>query len=157
MSYSVNRATVLGRLGADPEVRSVSTGKRVATLSVATTESWKNRDGEKQERTEWHRVVIWNRREEGGLADIVEQYARKGDQIYIEGRIRYRKWEDKEGVTKYTTEIEADNVVLLGGKSNGDRVPAAATTGAARQGEAGNKNFENFPEALDSEDDDLPF
>lgn len=155
MSYSINRITLLGRLGADPEVRSTSAGKRVATFSVATTETWKSRDGEKQERTQWHRVVVWNRSaDKAGLADIVESYAKKGDQVAVEGKVEYRTWEDQEGNKRYSTEINAENVVLLGARSNGERAPVAAAAAAAPAGK--DANFEDFPEALD-EDDGLPF
>jgi single-strand DNA-binding protein len=150
MSYSVNRVTLLGRLGADPEVRSTSNGGRVATVSMATSRQWKDKtSGEKQEKTQWHRLVVWNRGQGSGLADVVEKYARKGDQLYIEGEIEYRQWEDKEGQTRYSTEINVQNLVLLGGKGNGERVTAAAPAGASA-------NFNEMPEALD-EDDDLPF
>lgn len=152
MSYSINRITILGRLGQDPEVRSVSSGKRVATLNVATTETWRNREGEKQEKTQWHRVIVWNRSEKGGLADVVEKYAQKGDNVAIEGKVEYRSWEDKEGQKRYTTEIVAENVVLLGGRSGGERAPATAAAPAGK-----GANMEDFPEALDPVDDDLPF
>jgi single stranded DNA-binding protein len=105
---SVNRLTILGNVGNDPEVRSTTGGTRVATLSVATTEQWGQGD-ERQEKTEWHRVVLW-----AGLADIAEKYIKKGDRVYVEGRVEYRQWQDKEGATRYTTEVVAKEVVMVG-------------------------------------------
>jgi len=153
MSYSINKVTILGRLGADPEVRSTSTGKRVATFSVATSERWKGKQsGEQQEKTQWHRVVVWNRGERG-MADIVEEYAKKGDNIFVSGKIEYRTWEDQEGQKRYSTEINAEDVVLLGARG---AAPARATAGAAAAPAGAGANFNEMPEALD-EDDDLPF
>lgn len=152
----VNKVTLVGNLGADPEVRSTAGGKRVATLSLATSRKWKNRDGEPQEKTEWHRVVLWD-----VLADIAEQYLTKGSAVYVEGEIQYRKWDDKEGVTRYTTEINGRELVMLSGRGEAsperalrDPVRAAA---AKAPGGGDAQTFENFPEALDDDDDDLPF
>lgn len=111
MSRSLNKAMIIGNLGADPEVRSTSSGTRVATLSVATSRSWTDRSGRDQERTEWHRVVAWER-----LAEICEEYLSKGDRVYIEGRIEYRQWEGQDGQTRYTTEIRAREMIMLGGR-----------------------------------------
>ena len=104
MSRSLNKVILIGNLGADPEVRSTSNGSRVATLSLATSRQWKNQSGEKQEKTEWHRVILWNNKG-SGLADIAEKYCKKGDKVYVEGSIEYRSWQDREGQTRYTTEI----------------------------------------------------
>lgn len=156
MSRSLNKASLIGRLGADPEVRSTSNGNRVATLSVATSRQWTNQTGERQERTEWHRVVLWNGRK-SGLADIAERYLKKGDQIYVEGRIEYRQWEDRDGNTRYTTEINAREMIMLGSKGGGDGGGYTESSQAkAAVGEQGG-SFDDFPEALDEEDDDLPF
>src|SRR5688572_7797952 len=106
MARSLNRVQLIGNLGADPEVRSTANGGRVANLSLATSRQWKGASGDKQEKTEWHRVVIWNNKG-SNLADIAERYCKKGDKIYVEGSIEYRSWQDKEGQTRYTTEINA--------------------------------------------------
>ena len=115
MSRSLNKVTLIGNLGADPEVRSTQNGGRVATLSVATSRQWKGQDGQMQEKTEWHRVIFWNSNY-SKLADIAEKYCRKGDKIYVEGSIEYRSWQDKEGQTRYTTEIRGNELILLGGR-----------------------------------------
>ncbi len=143
---------LLGNLGADPEVRSTSNGSRVATLSLATSRQWNNAAGERQEKTEWHRIVAWNNKG-GGMADFAERYLKKGDKIYVEGSIEYRTWEDREGKTRYSTEINARELIALSSRSDGgggDRAGAAVPSGKA-------ESFNDFPEALDGEDDDLPF
>lgn len=158
MSRSLNRAVLIGNLGADPEVRSTSNGSRVATLSIATSRQWKNQAGEKQEKTEWHRVVLWNTKF-SNLADVAERYCKKGDKVYVEGSIEYRSWQDREGQTRYTTEINGKELILLSGKGEGSDAYAPAAKVAAASGGAKGKgeSLEEFPEALDSEDDDLPF
>ena len=170
MSRSLNKVMLIGNLGADPEVRSTSNGSRVATLSLATSRQWTTQGGEKQEKTEWHRCVVWNRRQTG-LADVVEKYLKKGDRVYIEGRIEYRTWQDREGQTRYTTEINVSDMVMLSGRGDGgggeagagkraaaSSAPSAAAPAAASGAESGKaESFSDFPEALDEEDDDLPF
>ncbi len=177
MSRSLNKVMLIGNLGADPEVRSTNNGTRVATLSLATSRQWTTQGGEKQEKTEWHRCVVWNTRQTG-LADVVEKYLKKGDRVYVEGRIEYRTWKDREGQTRYTTEVNVRDLVMLSGRGDGggagesgsgDRAEkgrrAAAPTAekgagaGAGSSEAPAKadSFEDFPEALDEEDDDLPF
>jgi single-strand DNA-binding protein len=157
VSRSLNKVTLIGNLGADPEVRSTGGGQRVATLSVATSRQWSSQSGERQEKTEWHRVVLWNTKF-SQLADIAEKYLKKGDKIYIEGRIEYRTWEDREGNTRYTTEINAREMIMLSGRSGGDDAPAPRPRAAKAAGaEAKPESFEDFPEALDEGDDDLPF
>ncbi len=99
MSRSLNKVTLIGNLGADPEVRSTSGGNRVATFSLATSRSWNSASGEKQEKTEWHRCVVWNSKA-STLADIVERYLKKGDKVYVEGRIEYRQWQDNDGQSR---------------------------------------------------------
>ena len=158
MSRSMNKAILVGNLGADPEVRSTTNGSRVATLSIATSRQWKNQAGEKQEKTEWHRVVFWNTKF-SNLADIAERYCKKGDKVYVEGSIEYRSWQDREGQTRYTTEINGRELILLSGKS-GDGAEAFSAPSKVAAGAAGTKGkegFDDFPEALDAEDDDLPF
>jgi len=158
VSRSLNKAILIGNLGADPEVRSTSNGSRVATLSVATSRQWKNQSGEKQEKTEWHRVVLWNNKG-SNLADIAEKYCKKGDKVYVEGSIEYRSWQDREGQTRYTTEITARELILLSGRTDGSEsyAPAGKVSAAAAAAPKGKESCEDFPEALDAEDDDLPF
>jgi single-strand DNA-binding protein len=109
VSRSLNRAEILGNLGSDPEVRSTSSGTKVATLSVATNRRWTDRQGNEKSKTEWHRVVAWN-----GLAGVCEKFLSKGDRIYVDGRIEYRSWEDANGLTRHATEIRADQLIMLG-------------------------------------------
>lgn len=153
MSKSVNRATLIGNVGSDPEVRSTTSGGRVATFSVATSTSWKNQSGESQEKTQWHKCVVWNKKGGGGLADVVEKYVKKGDRLYVEGEIEYRQWTDKEGQTKYTTEIKVRDLVMLGGNVGGATNPK--TVGAALKPNGG--DFEDFPAASDGDDWEPPF
>src|ERR1700741_3297222 len=107
---------LIGNLGSDPEIRTIPSGARVAQFSVATSRRWTGKDGQQQEKTEGHRVVCWEK-----LVDIVERWVKKGDRIYVEGEIEYRQYQDKDGVTKYSTEIRARDVVLLGGRDGGER------------------------------------
>ena len=109
---SVNKVILIGRLGQNPEVRYTPSGAAVANFSVATNESWSDKSGQKQERTEWHKVVVW-----GKLAELCNQYLAKGRQVYLEGRLQTREWKDKEGQTKYTTEVQAQSVQFLGGQA----------------------------------------
>ena len=164
MSRSLNKVTLIGNLGNDPEVRSTTGGNRVATFSLATSRSWNDASGNKQEKTEWHRCVVWNTKN-SQLADIVEKYVKKGDKLYVEGRIEYRQWQDKENQTRYSTEINVRELIMLGGgrgssggdydaESNGASRARASATAKAK---AGSDDFEDFPGALADEDDDLPF
>ncbi len=163
MSKSLNKVTLIGNLGADPEVRSTSNGGRVATVSLATGRQWKGANGERQEKTAWHRVVFWNAKGNGQqLADLIERYCKKGDKLYVEGEIDYRTWQDKEGQTRYTTEINGREVILLSGRSgDGDGATWSGAKAAAKPAAAGSatkdESFDDLPEALDAEDDDLPF
>ena len=157
---SVNRVTLIGNLGADPETRFMPNGDAVANVRLATTESWKDKQtGEKRELTEWHRVVFYRK-----LAEIVGQYLKKGSAVYIEGRIRTRKWQDKEGQERYTTEIEATEMQMLGGRQSGGgsggeaeyggSMPssnAGASSGSSRAAPA--KKAPSFEDM----DDDIPF
>jgi single-strand DNA-binding protein len=163
VSKSLNKIMLIGNLGNDPELRSTAGGGRVATFSLATSRNWTGPNGERQEKTEWHRCVAWNGKG-SGLADVVERYAKKGDRIYVEGRIEYRQWQDKEGQTRYTTEVNVRDILLLGGRSGGGSaahteeapVGARAAQGGKNQA-ASTEEFEDFPGALEAEDDDLPF
>lgn len=114
MSRSLNKAILIGNLGQDPEIRTTGSGQRVAQFSLATTRTWNDQGGQKQEKTEWHRIVAWGR-----LVDVIERYVKKGDRLYVEGEIQYRQYEDKEGVTKYTTEINLREMIMLGGREGG--------------------------------------
>ena len=111
---SVNKVILIGRLGKDPEVKLLPTGSKVANFSVATSKTWKDKSGEKQERTEWHKVVVWNK-----TAELVEKYLSKGREVYIEGELQTRDWEDKDGNKRYTTEVVANQINFLGSKPAG--------------------------------------
>jgi len=163
MSRSLNKVTLIGNLGKDPEVRSTAGGNRVATFSLATSRTWNDTAGTKQEKTEWHRCVVWNTKG-SQLADIVEKYLKKGDKVYVEGRIEYSQWQDKENQTRYTTEINVRELLMLGGKGGsggetdgGSRPARSAAPAKAQAGAGGGDEFEDFPGALADEDDDLPF
>lgn len=110
----INKVIIVGRLGTDPEVKTISQGQTIAKMNIATSESWNGKDGQKQERTEWHRVIVW-----GKLAEICGKHLAKGRQVYVEGRLQTRSWEDPQGQKKYTTEIVAQTVQFLG--SNGEQ------------------------------------
>lgn len=167
MSRSVNKVMLIGNLGNDPEVRTTAGGAKVATISLATSRSWNGANGEKQEKTEWHRCVAWNGKSSGmGLADIVEKYCRKGERVYVEGSIEYGQYKDKEGQTRYTVEIKVRELMLLGGggggrggdfdsDAEGSRSRAPARSGGRPA--AGENSFEDFPAQLEDQDDDLPF
>ena len=139
----VNKAFLIGNLGANPEVRSTQGGQTVANLRLATTEKWTDRNGQKQEQTEWHNVVVW-----GKQAEIVGQYLTKGRQIYVEGRIRTRQWQDQQGQKRYTTEIVAQRVQMLGGRSESGREDMGATV---PPDDSTTTDFGGGP------DDDIPF
>jgi single-strand DNA-binding protein len=171
VSRSLNKIMLIGNVGNDPEVRATTNGARVASLSLATTRTWNGPSGDRQEKTEWHKCVLWNARGSGGgLADVVEKYVKKGDRLYIEGSIEYRQWQDREGQTRYTTEVRVREMIMLGsrggGSSGGDSengggrsrsaAPARSSAAAAAAGDTGG-DFEDFPGALEDEDDDLPF
>ena len=168
MSRSLNKVTLIGNLGNDPEVRSTTGGNRVATFSLATSRSWNDAAGSKQEKTEWHRCVVWNTKS-SQLADIVEKYVKKGDKLYVEGRIEYRQWQDKENQTRDSTEINVRELIMLGGGSGAGRGGAESDSEGSASGRsrspapakakagAGGEDFEDFPGALADEDDDLPF
>ena len=117
-SRGVNKVILVGNLGNDPEVRYMPNGNAVANLSLATSESWKDQQGNMQERTEWHRVTMYRR-----LAEVVGEYLKKGSQIYIEGKLQTRKWQDQQGQDRYTTEIIADQMQMLGGRGEGQGAP----------------------------------
>jgi single-strand DNA-binding protein len=143
----VNKVILIGNLGQDPETRYMPSGGAVTNLRIATNESWKDKQsGELQERTEWHRVVMFER-----LAEIAAEYLRKGSQVYIEGTLRTRKWQDKDGNDRYTTEIRANEMQMLGGRS-GSGAPAMD-----RSRESGNEPAPARAGVADDFDDDIPF
>lgn len=127
MARSLNQVALIGNVGQDPEVRSTQSGGKAGSFSLATSREWKNASGEKQEKTEWHRCVVWNNGSKGGLADVAEKYIKKGDKLYVSGRIEYRQWQDKDNQTRYTTEIVVSELVMLGGKTSaGDDTPVTS-------------------------------
>jgi len=137
MARGLNKVTLIGNLGKDPELKYTNSGVAVATFSLATSDSWKDQEGNMQERTEWHNIVAWRK-----LAEICGQYLKKGSQVYIEGKIQTRSYNDKEGVKKYITEIVADQLLMLGG---GGRPQAEQSDSVP------------MPEPAPSKDEDLPF
>lgn len=128
---SENLVILIGHLGRDPELRYTPGGSAVTSVSLATSEFWKDKEGDRQERTEWHRVVFFDR-----LAEVVDQYLCKGSNIYVKGKLRTRKWTDKDGVEKYTTEILANAMQMLGGKRKGGDAPDGEIPGEIPTGEA---------------------
>ncbi len=155
---SVNKVILIGNLGRDPETRYMPDGGAITNISIATTDVWKDKNGEKQEKTEWHRVAFF-----GKLAEIAGEYLKKGSQVYVEGRLQTRKWQDKEGVDKYTTEIVADRMQMLGsragmggGSGAAEREPPADREGGASKAtakpaaKAAGGKFDDF-------EDDIPF
>ncbi|MFA5529452.1 MAG: single-stranded DNA-binding protein [Thiohalomonadaceae bacterium] len=158
MARGINKVILVGNLGKDPEVRYMPSGAAVANVTIATSEQWKDKQtGQAQERTEWHSVVFYNK-----LAEIVGEYLRKGSQVYVEGSLRTRKWQDKNGQDRYTTEIIASEMQMLGGRGSGGgsstnfdesrSAPAAAPSQGKGQGNAPapSRSFDDF-------DDDIPF
>jgi single-strand DNA-binding protein len=146
---SVNKVILVGNLGRDSELRYTPGGAAVATLNLATTEVWNDRNNQRQEKTEWHRVVLW-----GKQAESLQEYLTKGKQIYVEGRLQTRQWDDKDGNKRYTTEIKADRITLLGGGGGGRGGGAGAEFGA-RGGASGGGMEEPPVEPIT--DDDIPF
>lgn len=160
---SVNKVILIGNLGRDPEVKYTPAGLAVANVSIATTRSWKSKDGEKQEETEWHRIVFYDK-----LAEIVGQYLTKGKSVYVEGRLKTRKWTDKDGVERYTTEIVADQMQLLGsregmggapdeGAGATRSAPAARAPAASAAPAPASRPPARSSTGFDDMDDDIPF
>lgn len=156
MARGVNKVILVGNVGADPEVRSMPSGNSVATLSIATSEAWKDKQsGEKQERTEWHRVVCFNR-----LGEIVGEYVRKGTKLYIEGSLRTRKWQDQQGQDRYTTEIVASEIQMLDSRSavgNYDDMPSPPSMSTQNAPKPSSTQSESAQNAFDGLTDDIPF
>ena len=144
MARGINKVIIVGNLGADPDSRAMPSGNAVTNISVATSESWNDRDsGEKQEKTEWHRVVFFNR-----LAEIAAQYLKKGSQVYVEGKLQTRKWEDKEGNERWTTEVVANQMQMLGDRMSNDM----SSDNASSSQSSSDNDF-----STDEFDDDIPF
>ena len=141
---SVNKVILIGNLGSDPELKYTPSGAAVTNFNVATNEVWNDKDGNKQERTEWHRVVLWRK-----LAEIAGEYLKKGSKVYLEGRLQTRSWEDKDGVKRYTTEVVADNMTMLDAKGEGG--------GSSGASSAPPPASEAPPAADSGAEDDLPF
>ena len=150
MARGINKVILVGNLGADPETRYMPSGGAVTNIRLATSESWKDREtGERKERTEWHRVAFFNR-----LAEIAGEYLRKGSQVYVEGKIRTRKWQDQSGNDRYTTEIIADEMQMLGGRQG---MGGPADGGGFGGGGGGGGGGSQPPPASQDFDDDIPF
>jgi single-strand DNA-binding protein len=154
---SVNKVILIGNLGRDPEIRYMPSGDALATLNIATTDTWKDKSGEKQEKTEWHRVSMFGR-----LAEIAGEYLKKGSQVYIEGRIQTRKYTDKDGAEKYSTEIVASEMKMLGSRSGGgmadmDSAPRAASSSRPVSGGGSSAPAKAPGGAFDDLEDDIPF
>lgn len=143
---SLNKVTLIGNLGKDPETRFAPSGDAICNLTIATSEQWKDKaTGEKKEQTEWHRVVMFSR-----LAEIAQQYLRKGSQVYIEGRLQTRKWTDKDGQDRYTTEIRADEMKMLGGRNDSESAPRQSAPPAQQKPAETQGGFGDM-------DSDIPF
>ena len=158
---SVNRAIILGNLGQDPEVRTTQQGVKVVTLSVATSEKWTDRtSGEKKEKTEWHRVVIFGAQDSAGLAGVAEQYLKKGSKVYLEGKIQTRKWQDQSGADRYSTEIVLQgfgaNLLLLDKSEGGGNRPPPAES-PDDYGRTGRSGQSGSSASLQDDDSDIPF
>jgi single-strand DNA-binding protein len=151
MARGVNKVIIVGNLGKDPETRYMPSGSAVTNLRIATSESWKDKvSGEQQERTEWHAVAMFGR-----LAEIAAEYLRKGSQVYIEGKLRTRKWQDKEGKDRDTTEIVADEMQMLGSKGGGAGMSSGAPAGGGQRTAAAVNDSDGGPPG--DFDDDIPF
>ncbi len=151
MSRSLNKVMLIGNVGNEPDVRTVPSGVKVAKISLATNRTWNDRNGQTQEKTEWHRLNFWDR-----LADLVEQYVHKGDRLYVEGRIEYSQSQDDQGNVRYFTDIRVTEMVMLGGQSGGG-MAAGMDSSAPRRARQPASPAPQAASPFDSEDDDLPF
>ena len=144
MAGSVNKVILIGNLGADPEVRNFQNGGKVCNLRIATSETWKDRNtGERREKTEWHQVAIFQE----GLVRIAEQYLKKGAKVYIEGKLQTRKWQDQSGQDRYSTEINASEMQMLGGKGEGN-YPTQQSAPQQKSQQKPNDNFDDFEDSI---------
>ena len=155
MPRGVNRVTLIGYVGVEPTISVVSGEGRVASWSLATTSQWWDKGGQKQERVQWHRVVAWNNSAGGGLASVVERFVHSGSRIYVEGRIVYRKWQDKDGTTRYGTDIVASEIALLGPSSGTEK--AEETAAESSEGNREDAGGDDVGDDDGGGDDDLPF
>ena len=161
---SVNKVILMGNLGKDPEVRFMPNGDAVCNFSIATTDNWKDKNGEKQERTEWHNIVMYRK-----LAEIAGEYLKKGRPVFIEGRLQTRKWQTKEGQDRYTTEIIAESMQMLGGRDSGASSSSGSSSAPSQTASQGNDEFNQAPQRtggapqaaaatnFDDFEDDIPF
>jgi len=160
---SVNKVILMGNLGKDPEVRFMPNGDAVCNFSIATTDNWKDKNGEKQERTEWHNIVMYRK-----LAEIAGEYLKKGRPVFIEGRLQTRKWQTKEGQDRYTTEIIAESMQMLGGRDSGGAASSGTSSPPSQAASPGSEEFNQAPQRttgatqaaatnFDDFEDDIPF
>lgn len=159
MAGGVNKVILIGNLGADPEVRFTPGGQAVANFRIATSDSWTDKNGQKQERTEWHRIVVW-----GKLAELCGEYLKKGRQCFVEGRLQTREWTDKENRKNYTTEVVASSVTFLGGRDAGEGSGMGGRRGGGNSSRGADSDYGPPPPGMDdgmnqggSGDDDIPF
>jgi len=155
MARGINKVILIGNLGADPETRYMPSGGAVTNLSIATTDQWKDKQtGEQKERTEWHKVAMFGR-----LAEIAAEYLRKGSQVYVEGRLQTRKWQDRDGNDRYTTEIIANEMQMMGGRGGGGGGGSSGYSqgGGGSDGGRGQGGGQSSPPPADDFDDDIPF
>lgn len=156
MARSLNKAMLIGNLGQDPEIKYSANGLPICNMSIATTERYRDREGLEQEKTEWHRVVAFDK-----LAEICSEYLKKGSQVYFEGQIQTRQWQDSDGNTRYTTEIRARDMMMLGGRSGGDMsrpsAPSASPKPRPEHGSNGASTNQDATTNYEDIDDDLPF
>ena len=150
----VNKVILIGNLGSDPEIRHLSSGSVVANFNIATSESYNNKNGERVTQTEWHRIELWD-----GLAKVAEQYLKKGQTVYIEGKIKTENWQDSDGNNRTTTRIRGLNLTMLGGRSNADQPPAGEYQQPQQKVSptSNQSKITDTPNAVDEEIDDLPF
>lgn len=149
MSAAVNKVILVGNVGADAELRTTPSGKRVATFSLATSKQWTDAKGDKQEKTQWHKCVVWNRGEKSGLADIADRFVTKGVKLYVEGEIEYRSYEDKDGQTRYVTEIVVQQLVLCGGGTGKQQ--------GSTEAKSAKSSLPSAAEDFEDDDSELPF
>lgn len=152
---SVNKVILIGNLGKDPEVRHLEGGVAVARFPIATSESFKDKSGQRQERTEWHNIVVWR-----GLAEVAEKYLKKGNSVYIEGKLRTNNYQDKDGIQRYSTEIVVDNMTMLGGRNdagNSGHQQESATPASSGSNYGGGSSSAGASAFQNDEPDDLPF
>ena len=153
MAGSLNKVMLIGNLGKDPESREMGDGTKMAKFPIATTETYKNRQGEKVSNTEWHNIVLWR-----GLAEVAINWLKKGDSVYIEGKLKTRSWEDENGIKKYATDIQADNLSMLGNKRDGDKnennTPSSNQSDTYQEKKTSDDATQS---SSNNEEDDLPF